>query len=350
MPGLIWCHSGYSFNRGAAKLEELVEHAASQGWKQIALTDLNGIYGAVWFWDFAQDAGIRPIIGAEVRDEQGGSAMLLVKTPEGYRQLCRLLSDRHLEKTFSLRSALREPLPGLAVLTDQEELALSLAKIPETDFYLLLPPHRMYKLARFAKLNNLRSVAANPIYYLRKQDRSIHHMLRAIDLNTSLSQVSAIELASDPAWMPSPEEFQQWYEPFPDALRNLDELLEKCCLDKTPWGELVLFDFDGMSREECMAYLARKVREGAAQRYGQITPAVKARIDKELCLVREKGFASYFLIIEDIVERFPVTCGRGSAAASIIAYCLSITHVDPIRHNLFFRAVPVPGPQRPAGY
>lgn len=65
MPGLIWCHSGYSFNRGAAKLEELVEHAASQGWKQIALTDLNGIYGAVWFWDFAQDAGIRPIIGAE---------------------------------------------------------------------------------------------------------------------------------------------------------------------------------------------------------------------------------------------------------------------------------------------
>jgi error-prone DNA polymerase len=347
LPGLIWCHSGYSFNRGTARLDELVDHATSLGWKSLALTDLNGIYGAVWFWDFAQDAGLRPIIGAELRDAKGDSAMFLVKNSEGYKRLCLMLSARHLEKDFSLRSALREPVPDLVVLTNQEELALSLAKIPELDFYVLLPPHRMYKLARFAEINHLRTVAANPVYYLSKEDRQLHHMLRAIDLNTSLSQVSQAELAPNPAWMPSPEEFKDWFSPFPQALKNLDELVEKCSLAHHPWGELVLFDFDGMSREECMAFLARKVREGAAKRYGEMTLEIKSRIDKELCLVRQKGFASYFLIIEDIVKRFPVTCGRGSAAASIIAYCLFITHVDPIRHQLFFERFLSPGRKDP---
>lgn len=347
MPGLIWCHSGYSFKRGTARLEELVEAASRLGWKKLALTDLNGFYGAVWFWELAGDFGLRPLLGAELCDEKGEAAVLLVQTAEGYRNLSRLLSERHLEKKFSLRSALLNPLPGIAVLTAREELALALARAPEIELYLLVPPHRLHRLARFAHLNRLKPVAANPIYYLRREDRSLHQLLRAVDLNTSLSGVSRSELAPDPAWMPAPAEFRNWYAALPEALRNLEELLEKCELPKAPWGKLVLFDFEGKNREQCLQMLSARVWQGAAKRYGEITPAVKTRIQKELELVGSKGFASYFLIIEDIVKRFPVTCGRGSAAASIISYCLFITHVDPVRHNLFFERFLSPGRKDP---
>ncbi len=347
MSGLIWVHSGYSFHQGTAGLEQLVESAASMGWKNLALTDWNGIYGSVWFRQMAEEAGIRPILGAELRDESGESAVLLVKSKEGYKKLCRILSRRHLEENFSLRAELSQPCDGLCALTNQEPLALFLAPVPGLDFYFIITPDQLHRSGRFAASHHLKPVAGNPVYYLKKEDRSLHHLLRAIGLNQSVSGVKPEQLVTDPAWMPTPEEFKNWYRAFPSPLQNLDELMEKCALPKAPWGETVLFDFGGMSREDGFLLLSLKAREGARKRYGEFTAEIQSRLEKELRLIRDKGFASYFLIIDDIVRRFPITCGRGSAAASIVSYCLFITQVDPIRHNLFFERFLSPGRKDP---
>ena len=347
MLGLIWCHSGYSFHQGSARVEDLLEFAAGLGWKTMALTDVNGLYGAVWFRELAQAAGIKAIIGAEVRDEAGEQAALLVKNAQGYRRLCSLLTKRHLDKSFSLRKELCDPASGLVALTDQEPLAGYLSEITGTDLYVFAPPHRLHRMTAFAAKRGLKPVAANPVYYLKKEDRFLHHLLRAVKLRTSFSKVNGSELIPDPAWLPSEEEFKSWYNSFPDALRNLEEVIEKCADVEPLWGEVVLFDFEQMAGENSFELLSRKVWEGAKKRYGAIIPEVKGRIEKELELIRRKGFASYFLIIEDIVRKFPITCGRGSAAASIASYCLFITHVDPVRHRLLFERFLSPGRKDP---
>ena len=337
MAGLINTHSGYSFLMGAARLEELVARAAALGWRRMALTDLNNMHGSVWFWQFAEEAGVRPVLGAEIDDERGERAVLIAKDLSGYGRLCRTLSGRHLSEGFSLCHALGRPLPGIAVLTNQPELALYLAGVKEgPDLYFMVLPNAIHRGARFCQRHGIRPVAANPVYYLGREDRDLHRMLRAIDLKQPLSAKLEKELVPDPAWLPSPDEFAHWYRDLPEAVRELAMLFDRCELDRPPWGEVVLYDFDGMGSDGSFRLLCAKVREGATKRYGRITPEVRSRIRKELALIRDRGFASYFLIIEDIVKRFPLTCGRGSAAASVVSYCLFITHVDPVRHNLLF--------------
>ena len=347
MLGLIWTHSGYSFHKGTTRIEELIEYVSKLGWKVIALTDLNGLYGSVWFWQLALDAGLKPILGAEIEDERGDKAVFLVKSNEGYKRLCKLLSQRHLERNFRLREVITDSLSGLVVLSAQENFLEFLSQIDELDLYVLTPPKELYRLKHFALKHNLKAVAGNSVYYLEREGREIHCLLRAIGLNQSLSRVNPAELATDPAWVPSQEEFKNWYKDFPEMLRELEELIEKCSLSKPPWGEVLLFDFEGMSKEQSFNLLCHKVWKGARRRYSEIKPLIKTRIDKELSLIRQKGYASYFLIIEDIVKRFPITCGRGSAAASIISYCLFITHIDPIRHNLLFERFISPGRKDP---
>lgn len=336
MAGLIRVHSGYSFYRGTARVEDLVERAAGLGWNNMALTDLNGLYGALWFWDMARERGINPILGAELDDRDGERAVLLVKSLDGWAALCRMISERHLDPSFSLQSALSRPLPGLAALVAHESLARSLLGAEGLDLYLIAPPHAIHRAARTAARLGLRPVAASSVYYLDGDDRFIHRLLRAMDLKTSISAVGEEELCPDPAWLPSPAEFASWYEPLPEAVRHLAELIEKCRLTLPPWGDTVLFDFEGMGPRECFQRLCHKVKQGAQKRYGALSPRVRSRLRKELALIRDRGFSSYFLIIEDIVSRFPITCGRGSAAASVVSYCLFITHVDPVRHNLMF--------------
>ena len=114
------------------------------------------------------------------------------------------------------------------------------------------------------------------------------------------------------------------------------EVAERCRMESPPWGEWVFPDFAGLGEGQAFSLLEEKARKGAVRRYGASSRAIEERLAHELGIIRAKGFASYFLVVEDIVSRFPITCGRGSAAASLVSYCLGITHVDPLKHNLFF--------------
>ncbi len=318
----------------------MVFAAAQLGWTALALTDLNGVYGAVWFHQFCKDAGIGPILGAEVRDEGadetgGDRAVVLARGHAGWASLCRLLTSRHLDAGFAAREAILANREGLCALTDRPDMALHL-KEGGMDPYLLVHPRSVHRAGRIARRLGLKPLAANPVYYRTREDRDLHVLLRAMELKTSVSRVEPSQLAPDPAWMPSPTEFRSWYAALPEALWNLDEISERSVMDAPPWGDVVLFDFERVSGEDAFSALCRKVKAGAARRYGRLTPRVRERLGKELRLIRDRGFSSYFLIIEDVTRRFPITCGRGSAAASAVAYCLFITHVDPVRHDLMF--------------
>jgi len=329
-------HSYYSFCRGVNSIEELCQAANSRGITRLALTDTNGVYGLIWFMQIARETGIKPIIGAEVSSDNL-RAILLVKDSKGYANLCRILSQRHLNESFSLFHALTRYSAGLIILCDSVPL-LNLLKnsIPPGNLFVEVQPGpRRIQLLKYAHSTRLQPVATNGVYFINPNDYKLHRLLRAIDCNTSLSRLSESELVPETAWMKTPQEMEAAFPDCPEALDNTQDIAEQCTFEldfggtifpaiKTPTGESV-FDF-----------LKRKSYDGAKRRYSEITKPIKERLDYELNIIHQKGFAPYFLVVQDIVQQAPRTCGRGSAAASIVSYCLGITHVDPIEHDLFF--------------
>ncbi|MGH9750524.1 MAG: DNA polymerase III subunit alpha, partial [Candidatus Polarisedimenticolia bacterium] len=353
--------SHYSLMRGAAGLEALCGAAAARGMRALAVTDVDGLYGAVRFWEIARDHGLQPILGAEVtapearRLRAGERATLLVRTPEGYANLCRILTRRHLEVGFSLMEALRAHAAGLVVLSPSlAVLQAARETLPAEDVRLALGSSAapsggegMLQRLQGARRLGAAPVAVNDVHFVDGRDYELHRLLRAIALNTTRDRVPPEELAPPQAWLKTPEEMERAYPHCPEAIRETARVAERCALPGPPWGSLVFPRFAefaaGAGREagvaggaDAFALLQTRCEEGARRRYGAVTLQVRARLDHELAIVRDKGFADCFLVVQEIVKRSPRTCGRGSAAASIISYCLGITHVEPIRHDLYF--------------
>jgi DNA polymerase III alpha subunit len=337
-------HSYFSMMRGTAGPDELCRRAKAAGMDSLALTDTNGLYGLVFFIQSADEAGIRPIIGAEaVTNEE--RAVLLVRSAEGYENLCRILTRVHTEAGFSLRKALQESSGGLAVLTDSIPLLSGLRGRPH--LYAELAAGRSWRpVLAFARGAGVIPVATAGVYFAEPADRGFHCLLRAIDLNTKFSRLPASEVAPESAWLRSQADMARLFPDVPEALANAEALADACRF--RPDFSLALPEgFDGMTRDETLLHLREKCLAGLGRRYGRVTEEALKRLDYELDIIGRKGFASVFLIVEDIVARAPRTCGRGSAAASLVSYSLGITQVDPIRHNLFFERFLNPGRKDP---
>ena len=350
--------SSYSLMRGASSLEALCSAAAGRGMRAIACTDVDGLYGVVRFREIALECGLRPILGAEVtapetrRLRAGERATLLVKTPEGYANLCRILTRRHLDPGFSVLAALRGDTQGLVVLSPSlAVLQAALEARGPRDLHLALgssaapsAAEGTFERLRAARRLGIGPVAVNDVHFVDARDFDLHRLLRAIALNTTLDRVPPEELASSQAWLKPPAEMERAYPHCPEALAATARIAEECVLDEAPWGALVFPRFADLSIDgapadpggDSFALLLARCEEGARRRYGAITPAVRARLDHELAIIRDKEFADYFLVVQEIVKRSPRTCGRGSAASSIVSYVLGITHVEPIRHDLYF--------------
>lgn len=332
-------HSYFSFLRGASSLEALCAAAKARGMRFLALTEVNGVYGLIWFLQIARDYDLIPIIGAEIISG-ADRAVVLAKNLSGYHALSRMLSRRHLEpENFSLLrelETLRENQPGnLVILADSAALLLTLKqKYGSDDLYVNVAPgsHRT-ELLRFSREHSLPPVATNQVTFADPSGFPIHRLLRALDLNTSLSRIPPSELASPDAWLKSPDEMAQAFPDCPEALANTLQIAEACVFDLN-FGGLIFPE--PKSKQSAFEMLRQKCFVGALERYRKITPEITRRLEYELNIIRDKGFAGYFLVVEDIVRATYRTCGRGSAAASLVAYCLKITHVDPIKYDLFF--------------
>ncbi|HBA88429.1 MAG TPA: DNA polymerase III subunit alpha [Geobacter sp.] len=166
-------------------------------------------------------------------------------------------------------------------------------------------------------------------------DFHLHRVLRAIHLNTKLSRLTPEQTAAEADVLYSADQMADFFPHCPEALSNSLRIAQMC---RTDWdfSATVFPAFRDLGSEAAFETLQERSRLGAIWRYGSINEAVQSRLDKELAIIRDKGFSHYFLVVEEITKQSQRTCGRGSAAASLVAYCLGITHVDPIRHNLFF--------------
>jgi len=328
-------HSALSPNWGIHSPEILCAHAVAMGCRTVALTDRNGFYAIPRFLQAAREAGIAPIIGCEAVTAQN-RAVLLARNEEGYANISRLISDLHCRKQFDLIQALAEFRRGVVVISDDTRLMSALKRdSDEALFVELSPGHALHRSLALARDLKLPPVATSRALMLSREDFHLHRVLRAIHLNTKLSRLKAEETACDSDLLFSPEKMAEFFPHCPEALENT---LQAALLCRTDWdfSRTVFPAFREFGDDSAFEELQRRSRKGALWRYGAIDQTVEARLAKELSIIRDKGFSHYFLVVEEISKQSERTCGRGSAAASLIAYCLGITHVDPIRHNLFF--------------
>lgn len=340
-------HSDYSPMRGVSSLEELCFSARRHGSPAMALTDTNGLYGAIRFVEHAKQQGLRPILGAELTTEDH-RAVLLAKTPEGYASLCRLLSERHCDSSFAFITTIPRYRDGLIIVTDDEAALTAWAKDSRQDLYVeLTPGPSMHNALRFSRRIGLPPVATNRVYFSDANDVATHRLLRAIALNTTLSRLPDEACCTPTQWLMPPARMASHFPHVPEAVENTVHIAEACYSDWR-FGETIFPAFRRLTDEEAFQTLKGNTYAGAQDRYGTITQEIHDRIEKELAIIRHKRFAHYFLVVEDIVQQSQrTTCGRGSVAASIVSYCLHITHVDPIKHKLFFERFLNPGRKDP---
>jgi len=339
-------HSSYSPMQGVPTLEALCEAARMQGQDTLALTDTNGLYGAIRFLDVARETGLKPILGAELIQESH-RAVLLAKTPAGYANLCRVLSARHCDESFDFTGAVTRHRGGLMILSDDRAALTAWSQDSAEDLYVeLTPDPTMHEAVAFSRQRGLPPVATARASFLRPADYHAHRLLRAIAENTTLSRLRADQCCAPSQWLMPEKVLARYFPHVPEALTNTCRIAEACY---TNWDfkETIFPSFRQLSAGAAFEGLRTKTYEGALWRYGELPDVVKQRIEKELRIIREKGYADYFLIVDEIVRQAPRTCGRGSAAASIVSYCLGITHVDPIRHHLLFERFLNPGRHDP---
>jgi DNA polymerase III alpha subunit len=340
-------HSDYTFCRGASSVEQICEAVRQKGMTHLALTDTNGLYILPHYIETAKSYGLKPLIGAQLQTEKN-HCIMLAKGLRGYQCLCRAISRIHSEEDFDLADYLLTQRREVVLLTDDLDLLNLLHQHgSEEDVYAELVPHgNRERVLRFARQNQIPVVATNAVYFVSRQDWPVHQLLRAIDLNTTLQRIPASELASPQAFLTSPKEMSDAFPDCPEAIRNSREIAEQCTFD-LKFSDFIFASFTGPQGEDAQSYLEKEVIRGVNWRYGKIDDQIRQRMDYELRLIGDKGFAPYFLVVADIVRQAPRTCGRGSAAASLVSYCLGITHVDPIKYDLFFERFLNPGRQDP---
>ena len=336
--------SNYSLLCGTARLEDIIAQAVQQNLPAVALTDENNLYGAVDFYLQAHDAGIKPIIGAVVT-HAGGAVTLLVRDLRGYANLCRIITQRQLDAAFHLPETVAAHQEGLFVLCEDPELLASLVERVDRGrlWVELVRPGRsgmhIYQLRDFAARHELGVVATGDVHFLNPSDHGLHRLLAAMRTQTLLTTVPTEQTAVATAYLADAREMASRYQEFPEALSNTLHIADACNLE-LPMGRPIFPRYPLPSGRSVATVLKEQCHAGLPGRYGTDMTAAHERLQYELKVIIQLGFAEYFLVVGDIVryarsQGVPVV-GRGSGASSIVAYLMGITSVDPLKYNLPF--------------
>jgi error-prone DNA polymerase len=354
MPGFVHLHthSCYSFLDGASSLADLLDAAVEHGQDALALTDTNGLYGAVRFWNAARERGVKPIFGAELRLIDSDPVTLLALDRSGWTSLCRIVSAAQLagEKT--------KPRATLALVADQPAGLIALSESDDAETLARLREvfgDRLYAelvdrwgpadidrcdgRAELAAELGIATVVTNDVRYARPEARQLHDVLRCIDLGCTVDEAGKQLAANGERWLKSEAALRERLGHHPEAFANARAIADRCDLD-LGFGYQRLPGFPVPDGYTPFSFLYALCQDGARAKYGGMTPAVSKQLAHELDVIHRCGLAEFFLINWDIVrfcnERRIPAQGRGSAADSIVAYVLDITKVDPIAHNLLF--------------
>ncbi|OQX83096.1 DNA polymerase III subunit alpha [candidate division KSB1 bacterium 4484_87] len=352
-------HTSYSLLDGACRIDDIIETCEAFGMDTFAITDHGNMFGAIHFYLAMKKKGLKPIIGAEVyvapqdrtlkekTDKQKDTSyhlVLLAKNFEGYQNLMELVSRGYTEGFYYKpridKTLLRQYSSGLIAMSAcisgeiarkirkndmeaAEKAALEYRGIFGEDFYLEIQRHGIEEeekvvqgMAEINRKHGIPLVATNDIHYLKKEHARAHEILLCIQTGKTLKDTNRMRFNTDQVYFKSQE--------------DLDEI-------HLPEFELPA-EYQHLSLDEYLRLLAE---EGLKKRYSNITPKLEQRLEQELGIIKKMGYAGYFLIVKDFIdhareEGIPVGPGRGSAAGSLVSYCLRITNIEPMQYDLLF--------------
>jgi len=379
----LHAHSCYSLREGASTPEELVLRARELGYGALALTDHDGLYGAMEFARTAKAFGVRPITGAEVTLKGGTHLTLLAENRRGYANLCRLLThahtsgrrgepeldfdtlSQHTEGLIALSGCKKGEVPSLVAADryrEAEEAARRYAAaFGPGNFWIELQNNLVYgdrlrirALVELAERLGLGYVATNNVHYHARERHQLQDVLVAIRHRTTLDASHTLRRENSEYYLKSPEEMAALFAEWPEALTNSLRIAERCTFDLAEDLGYHFPDYPVPEGETVDSYLEKVCYDAASKRYGRITPEVDARLREELARVRERGLSGFFLVYRQLLELareeaakvrgssarstagLPPGRGRGSSVSSLICYLIGLSHVDPLQYGLFF--------------
>lgn len=352
----------------------------------LAITDHGAMFGVVDFYKACHKAGIKPVIGCEVytaarsindrdaeKDRYSGHLILLAENQEGYKNLVKIVSKSYVDGFYFKprvdKTVLRDHSDGIIALSGclagkvqrcllnndydgAKREALELEEIfGRGNFFLEIQNHFLPEdkiviegLKRLSDDLEIPLVATNDSHYLRRSDAKAHEVLLCIQTATTLDDEKRMRFENDEFYMKSEAEMRSLFEDMPEACDITQEIAERCNVEFT-FGEYHLPEFVPPAEFDNRAYLRHLCYEGLGRRYGEDALAegnpLRERLESELSVIENMGYIEYFLIVWDFIHYaksngIAVGPGRGSAAGSIVSYCLDITEIDPVRYNLIF--------------
>ncbi|MGN0435807.1 MAG: DNA polymerase III subunit alpha [Wujia sp.] len=376
-------HTEYSLLDGSAKIKELVARAKELGMKALAITDHGVMYGAIDFYKACKAAGIKPIIGCEVYvapgsrfdrevtkgEERYFHLVLLAKNNEGYKNLSKIVSkgftegyyykprvDMEVLSTYSEGIiALSACLAGevaTALRKDNYEAAKEAALrykniFGDGNYYLELQDHGIPEqrtvnagIMRLSKDTGIPMVVTNDSHYIKADDAAAHDVLLCIQTGKLITDQDRMRYDGGQYYLKSSEEMEQLFPYAKDAIENTNKIADMCDVEIV-FGEQKVPRFDVPEGYDAYSYLEELCFKGLEKRYNPVTPELRERLEYELKTIKNMGYVDYFLIVSDFIRYakdngIAVGPGRGSAAGSIVSYCLEITNIDPIKYNLLF--------------
>ena len=377
-------HTGFSLLDGSSKIKELVKKTKELGMDSIAITDHGVMYGCVEFYKAAKAEGIKPIIGCEVyvasksRFDKENSPdnfyyhlVLLAENNKGYDNLIKIVSygfkdgfyykprvdiellEKYHEGIIALSACLAGPVARTIIRQGYDkakEVALRYNNIfGENNFFLELQDHMdgsvdqqtvNQSLMRMHQETGIPLVATNDCHYISPEDAEAHDILLCIQTNTTVDEADRMRYEGGQYYVKSPEEMYSLFPYAHQACENTYKIAQRCNVE-FEFGNYKLPVFDVPDGKTAVEYLSELALNGLKERYGEVTPKLKERLDYELSIIIQMGFVDYFLIVWDFIKYakdngISVGPGRGSAAGSIVAYSLRITDIDPIKYDLIF--------------
>ena len=380
-------HSCWSLLDGASSPDELILRARELGYRAIALTDHDGLYGSMEFAHAAKAFDIKPITGAEVTLENGHHLTLLAATTEGYNNLCRIVSTahlsgerkephlaldelaRHTSGIIALSGCKRGEVPSLVAAGDIAAVESAIKRYASwfgrENFYIELQQNlahgdteRCRRLVDLARSHGLRYVATNDVHYHERDRHRLQDVMVAIRNRTTLEASHQLRRENSEYYLKSPAEMEELFEAWPEALEESSRIADRCTFDITTDLDYRFPDYETPDGSTADEYLETVCRKAARERYamvnGQIPARVEERLREELRLVRKHGLSGFFLIYRDLLALsrqvadevrgsdsarshagLPPGRGRGSSVGSILCYLIGLSHVDPIKYGLY---------------
>ncbi|MGI6629929.1 MAG: DNA polymerase III subunit alpha [Bacillota bacterium] len=375
-------HTEYSLLDGASRIKNLIQRAKDLDMPAIAITDHGVMYGIIDFYKEAKKQGIKPIIGCEIylaqrtrfdkepkKDDSPYHLVLLAENREGYQNLSKIVSlgflegfyykprvDREVLKKYhkgliALSACLAGEIPQYLIEDRYEQAKLTAKEYEEVfgrgNFYLEIQQHGLEDqtkvnlgLIRIARELGIPLVATNDIHYVNQEDALAQDVLLCIQTGKTREEENRMRFPTNEFYLKPYQEMEMLFAEYPEALSNSLAIAERCQVD-FDFNCLYLPDYKVPENYNINSYLKSLCIEGARKRYPVYDGVVEERLEYELKVIEEMGYSGYFLIVWDLVNfarknKIMVGPGRGSAAGSMVAYCLGITNIDPLKYGLLF--------------